>query len=150
MKRVAGPVLFSCFCLIATAGFDTVMAQCPAPAPPPPAVCPVGTLTFAGAAAFAWTPATCAPALYDAARGDLLTAWNTKNICMSAPICLVGEDDAAGPLAAVDAVVPPVGQGFWYLTRGAAAGPDFTWNEAGPAQITDRDALLAALAICPL
>lgn len=121
-------------------------AQC-ALVPPAPPVCPTDMLLFAAPGAFGWAPGACAPPLYDVARGDLVAAWSTKNICFSTPICLPGEDDAAG-LAAADALVLPPGTGFWYLSRSAVVGaPDFSWNEPGPNQAYDRDPLLA---VCPL
>jgi len=125
-------------------------AQCPVPAPAPPApVCEEGGLVFGGAAAFTWAlPAPlCGPVVNDALAGNLAVAWATKSVGASFIGCLAGEDDAAGPPAAADIAVPPIGGGFWYLARASTPGPDFTWNEAAPGQAIDRDALLAG--VCP-
>jgi hypothetical protein len=87
------------------------------------------------------------PAFYDVAQGDLATAWAAKTVDGGAlTFCMVGEDGAAG-LVAADFAVPPVGQGFWYLVRADVVGGDETWNEVSPALAVDRDPPL--IAICP-
>ena len=151
MKRLSCYLLFGLACAVLGALLSQpAMAQCPVPAPaPPPPVCPEGGLAFATPVAFGWGPPPlgCPAGINDALVGNLGLAWTTKSVGASVIGCLAGEDDAAGPAAAADAALPPVGSGFWYLARDATAAGDFSWNEGPGLPAYDRDILLAG--VCP-
>jgi hypothetical protein len=151
MKRtfVFITVLMGC-ALVALVCAPAAAAQCfPAAAAPP--CCATTALTFtafAPAGDFIWAPAAVGcPVTFDVSAGDLATAWMAKTVVGGAlTVCLPGEDGAPG-LAAADATLPAVGQGFWYLVRTENVVGVETWNELSPAQVVDRDPPLVG--ICP-
>ncbi|HET6372538.1 MAG TPA: hypothetical protein VFG76_04480 [Candidatus Polarisedimenticolia bacterium] len=124
-------------------------AVCVTP-PPPVAACAFLSLDLSGGAVTTLTwlaPVGCGvPLVYDVARGDLDCFRGCRTIGATCPTCLPAEDDDVD-LMAVDALVPPPGNGYWYLVRvdgGVAPG---TWNTDNP---FDYNASLLAAAVCPL
>src|SRR6266850_981759 len=126
-------------------------AICPAAGPvpvcapplPPAAVCPMDTLVFSNQTTLSWVgPVGCAP-VFDLVRGDLDCLRSSHAAVPTT--CPVGFTSAGascllGPPPDVDADIPAIGEGYWYLVR---VDPVFcgatTWNSTGVAQCTDYD-----------
>ena len=111
---------------------------------PPLPSCDIGPLAFTNSTTLGWgAPAVCglSPLLYDIAKGDLDVLHDTcelvSNTCDSCTIG--GEDSAANSL--VDAGIPPVGHGWWYVVR-ADDGPGGgigSYNSSALTQCSDYD-----------
>ena len=85
---------------------------------------------------------------YDLVRGSLsLLSSSGGNFTTSLQACLA--NDQVGT-SFNDAAQPQVGNGFWYLVRGASCGGSGTYDSVGGNQVGSRDAEIAAAAgSCP-
>ena len=114
-------------------------------APPPGGATTISVA--AGPDVVSWT-AIAGADTYDLVRGSLgLLGSSGGNFTTSLQACVVND------LAATsfpDATPAPVGNGFYYLVRGASCGGAGTYDEGGGSQVGSRDAEIAASASnCP-
>ena len=75
---------------------------------------------------------------YDLTRGDLGLLRSTGgDFSAATDLCLVSKEPVT---LHADGGVPAVGEGYWYLARGASCGGLGSYDSAGPGQIGSRDA----------
>jgi hypothetical protein len=110
-------------------------------APPPAGSSVVSVASQAGGELVSWTAVTGADT-YDLVRGSLtLLSSSGGDFTASTGACLANDQTGVSFL---DATVPALGGGFWYLVRGLSCGGAGTYDSIGGSQVGSRDAEIAA------
>ena len=113
-----------------------------------PSARPVLALSAAGGnASLAWSPVPSA-LFYDVVTGGVGALRASNGDFGSATTACLG-NDVYGTNAS-DAALPPSGDAFWYLVRGASCGGAGSYDGPAPPQSGSRDAAIAGSAgRCP-